>query len=409
MQLQAVPSPSTPSGNGNGNGNGDGAGSELEEAVGGLTENVSEGSGALLAYLSDLDSQTLWAVGAGGAVFALLYLVRWGLGASLKRLAGDDPTAIPAILARIVGRFGAWFFAAVALYTGLMVGGAPDEAVNLARFLLIVAAIVQVASVAQEFALSLLRRSAHSTRRGHRDQAALNSAINVLKWFINVAIWSVALLLILDNVGIDVTAMVAGLGIGGIAIGFAAQGVFRDLFAALSIILDKPFRKGDFISTDGILGTVEEIGMKTTRIRALSGEQLVIGNNQLLELTIQNYGRMRERRVVVPVSVTYQTSPDKLREGRRLLQRAVEETEDSRFDRCNLCALGASSLDFELVFWVNSPDYARYMELQEMVLMGIIEAFHGAGIEFAYPTRTLHLAAPDGTGVDLREIVREAA
>ena len=206
-----------------------------------------------------------------------------------------------------------------------------------------------------------------------------------------VVLWAVVLLLVLDNLGIEVTALIAGLGVGGIAIALAVQNVLGDLFASLSIILDKPFVIGDFIIVGEHLGSVETIGLKTTRIRSLSGEQLIFSNNDLLSSRIRNYGRMFERRVVFSVGVTYQTPREKLEKIPRILRESVEAQEQIRFDRAHFKAFGDFSINFEIVFYVLSPDYTRYMDIQQAINLKIHERFEAEGIEFAYPTQTLHL------------------
>jgi small-conductance mechanosensitive channel len=199
----------------------------------------------------------------------------------------------------------------------------------------------------------------------------------------------VALLLILDNLGIDITALVAGLGVGGIAVALAVQNILGDLFASLSIVLDKPFAVGDFIIIDDYLGSVEHVGLKTTRLRSLSGEQLVMSNADLLSSRIRNYGRMYERRIVFSLGVTYQTPRDKLKKIPGIIRDAVEAQDQTRFDRSHFKGYGSFSLDFETVYHVLQPDYNLYMDIQQAVNFAIHERFEAEGIEFAYPTQTL--------------------
>ena len=217
------------------------------------------------------------------------------------------------------------------------------------------------------------------------------AAMDVLSFVVRVAIWSVVLLLMLDNLGVDVTALVAGLGVGGIAIALAAQNILGDLFASLSIVLDKPFVVGDFLIIGEHLGTVEKVGIKTTRLRSLSGEQLVFSNNDLLSSRVRNFGRMYERRIVFSIGVTYQTSADQLKRIPELLKQAVEAQDDVRFDRAHFQKYGDFALIFEIVYYVKSSDYATYMDIQQAINLKIFRDFEEAGIEFAYPTQTLYL------------------
>jgi small-conductance mechanosensitive channel len=204
-------------------------------------------------------------------------------------------------------------------------------------------------------------------------------------------LWAVVALLALDNMGFDITALVAGLGVAGIAVGLAVQNILGDLFASLSIVLDKPFVIGDFIVVDNLPGTVERIGIKTTRVRSLSGEQLVFSNADLLKSRIRNYRRMTERRVVFSVGVTYETGEEKLGTIPGILRGIVEAQGNVRFDRAHFQSFGDSALVFEVVYYILTPDYSRYMDIQQEINFAIHRRFTAEGISFAYPTRTLWL------------------
>ncbi|MCA9299145.1 MAG: mechanosensitive ion channel family protein [Phycisphaerales bacterium] len=207
-----------------------------------------------------------------------------------------------------------------------------------------------------------------------------------------ILIWAVVVLLALDNVGIDVTALVAGLGVGGIAVALAAQNILGDLFASLSIALDRPFVIKDFLVIGEFKGTVEEIGLKTTRLRSLSGEQLVFSNADLLNSRIKNFGRMFERRVAFSVGVTYQTPRSQLEAIPGLIREAIEEHGDKvRFDRSHFQAFGDSAILFETVYFVLTADYLAYMDIQQRINLRLHEEFENRDIDFAYPTQTIHL------------------
>lgn len=213
-----------------------------------------------------------------------------------------------------------------------------------------------------------------------------------LRWLILIAAYAVIFLLALQNLGVDVTAMIAGLGIGGIAIALAAQNVLGDLFASLTISLDKPFVVGDFIVVGTEMGTIEAIGLKTTRVRSLSGEQLVFSNSDLLGSRIRNFKRMEQRRVVFAFGVVYSTPPEQLEEIPSIVRRAVEAQPNARFDRCHFHRFGNSSLDFETVYHVGTRDFNPHMDVQQAVHLAIARAFLERGIEFAFPTQTIYLA-----------------
>ena len=221
------------------------------------------------------------------------------------------------------------------------------------------------------------------------------ATLNLIAFIARIAVWSLVVLLALDNLGIDITALVAGLGIGGIAVALAVQNILGDLFASLSIVLDKPFVIGDFLIVGDLMGTVEHVGLKTTRVRSLSGEQLVFSNADLLNSRIRNYGRMYERRVVFKIGVTYETPREKLKRIPGIIREIIEGRENTRFDRSHFQEYAAYSLNFETVYYVLSPDYAVYMDIQQDIYFELHERLEQEGVEFAYPTQKLFL---EGTG-----------
>lgn len=238
---------------------------------------------------------------------------------------------------------------------------------------------------------------------------SLATAMGALGFVLKLALWSVLAITALANLGVDITAFVASLGIGGIAIALALQNVLGDLFASLSIVLDKPFVIGDFVIVDDLVGTVEHVGLKTTRIRSISGEQLVVSNADLLSSRIRNYKRMSERRIAFTFGVTYDTPPAALRGIPGLVARVVRDQEHTRFDRCHLKALAAHSLDFETVYYLTVPDYEAYMDVQQAVNLALIEAFADDGIEFAFPTQTLYVVGADGAGNGAADMAADGA
>lgn len=204
-------------------------------------------------------------------------------------------------------------------------------------------------------------------------------------------VWSILFVIALDNIGVEVTTVITGLGIGGIAIALAAQGVLRDLFASIAIVLDRPFRTGDFVVIEDMYGTVERVGVKTTRMRSLSGEQLVFGNDDLLASRIRNYGRMEARRVLFTFGVTYDTPPEQLEAIPQMVREAIESQPGTRFDRAHFRGYGESALEFETVYYMLNADYDAYMDVQQAVNLRLLRRFREEGIEFAFPTRTLHV------------------
>jgi small-conductance mechanosensitive channel len=211
------------------------------------------------------------------------------------------------------------------------------------------------------------------------------------------------LLLALDNLGVDITALVAGLGVGGIAVALAVQNVLGDLFASLSITLDRPFVLGDFIIVGDYLGNVERIGVKSTRLRSLGGEQIIVSNADLLNSRVRNYGRMDERRVLFTLGVTYETPRKKLERIPAMVREIIEHQQHARFDRCHFAKYGDFALGFEAVYYVLSPDYNLYMDIQQAINFAIHAAFEDAQIEFAYPTQKLWMAQVAQTSANAAE------
>ncbi len=255
-------------------------------------------------------------------------------------------------------------------------------------FALLMVATLQVAIWANRMVTAYIAFYSESKMQ---DNPGAVSAIQGMSFIARLIIWSIALLLLIDNLGYDVTALVAGLGIGGIAVALALQNILGDLFSSLSIVLDKPFVIGDFIIVGELMGVVEKIGLKTTRVRSLSGEQLIFSNTDLLSSRVRNYKRMQERRVPFNFGVLYQTTPEQLEAISPKIQAIIEGIDHTRFDRAHFKGFGPSSYDFEIVYYVLSADYAAYMDIQQKINLSICRWFEQAGIEFAYPTRTVYL------------------
>jgi small-conductance mechanosensitive channel len=271
------------------------------------------------------------------------------------------------------------------------------------RVILIVGVLLQ----AGFWGMGVINYVAQRWRRRQLDHdPSMATAVGAMAFIAKAGLWAVLVVTALANMGVDITAFVASLGIGGIAVALALQNVLGDLFASLSIVLDKPFVIGDFIVTGDVVGTVENVGLKTTRLRALSGEQLVVSNSDLLSSRIRNFKRMAERRIVFKFGVIYDTPPDTLRRIPDTVRSAVESNENARFDRCHFHAFGDSSLDFETVYYVTVPDYNAYMDVQQAVNLELVERFGEADIEFAFPTRTLYVLEPGGAAADAESALR---
>lgn len=226
--------------------------------------------------------------------------------------------------------------------------------------------------------------------KGNNAEAQVKQARGILI-IINIVIWLIGIVFLIDNLGYNITTIITGLGIGGIAIALAAQTVLGDLFSYFVIFFDKPFETGDFIIIGDKMGTVEYIGIKTTRLRALGGEQLIVSNTDLTNSRVQNYKRMEKRRIVASIGVIYETSAEKLRKIPGIIQHIITSHPDTQFDRAHFTEFGDFSLNFEVVYYILSADYNLYMDRQQSIGLAIFEAFQKEEIEFAYPTQKLLL------------------
>ncbi len=236
--------------------------------------------------------------------------------------------------------------------------------------------------------------STYMRKKGHSDSK--QKEIKGITTVLNFLIWTIGFVFLLDNLGFNISAVIAGLGIGGIAIALAAQTILGDLFSYFIIFFDRPFEIGDFITVGDKAGAVEYIGIKTTRLRAIGGEQLVFSNKDLTNSRIHNYKKMEKRRVVFSIGVIYQTKAAQLAEIPGIVKNIITNQEDSVFDRGNFSSFGDSSLNFEFVYYVNGADYNKYMKIQESINLKIFEEFEKRNIEFAYPTQTLFLTKDSG-------------
>lgn len=349
-------------------------------------------------WLRHDSEKALIAVAVALALYALFAGVRWGL----CRLFGEGHavTSWRGFTRRIVHKTRSPFIAVLAAQIVGNLSGAPAPLLRVIGIAFTISFAIQGAIWVREVVLALVER-----RTAGEDSESLSDAVNVITVLVNVVVWILALILVLDNLGVNVTALVAGLGVGGIAIGLAAQGIFSDLFAALAILFDRPFRVGDVISYGGNTGRVEAIGLKTTRIRALSGEQLVMANTKLLDQQVSNLRRIEERRVVLHIGIIYQTPPDVVAAVPAAIEAIIAGQPDTRFDRAHFYNFGASSLDFEIVFFVTRPEIEVMMATRQAVCLGIIRRFAAMRVEFAYPTQTSFTAAPDGTLIDPRPML----
>ncbi len=284
-----------------------------------------------------------------------------------------------------------WVYSLVAAYVAVNLFSLPGWLDTAFSAVVYAAVIWQVIEIGLHFVRYGTRRLVEKDEDGDGmvdpNAATASDMINLIA---RIVLYVFGLIFILSNLGIEVTSLIAGLGIGGIAIAFALQGILSDLFASFSIYFDKPFRIGDFIIIGTDMGTVEKIGIKTTRLRTLQGEELVVSNAELTTARVQNFKKMEERRIVTEFGITYETPPEKVRAIDGMVKELVDRVEHIRFDRVHFKAFGDSALIFELVYYVESDDYAQYMDAQEQFNLGLLEAFTEQSIDFAYPTQTIY-------------------
>lgn len=304
-----------------------------------------------------------------------------------------DHVSWKGIIASVLARTGMLFMIVAAIEIVVSHTDVPGPLARMVDIAFIIVAAFQAAAWARELILGII----YSKVEEDAGETTLGNAYNIIRVLVSVAAFALALIVILDNLGVNVTTLVAGLGVGGIAIGLAAQGIFSDLFAALSIVFDRPFRRGDTIRYGTTTGTVEKIGLKTTRIRSITGEQVIMANTKLLEQEVHNIAEAHSRRIVIPIGVIYQTPADKLKRMRAIVTKATDPYEEIEVLRCICTGFGDSSINFELVYDHTHDDWNQIVGTQSQICIRILELFAEEGIDFAYPTQTTFTAAPDGT------------
>jgi small-conductance mechanosensitive channel len=336
----------------------------------------------------------LWLVAGAvlvGSIGALLLLKRL-IARRIAGLATRTATRLDDALIDLVQRTKFFFVTATAAFIASQVLALPGEVERIIRIAAVVAVLLQLAIWGNGL-ITFWTRQFIQTGSGV-DPGSV-TAVTALGFVARGLVWVIVFLLALANLGINVTALITGLGIGGIAVALAVQSSLSDVLGALSIVVGKPFVVGEFIIVGDSLGTVEYVGLRTTRLRSLSGEELTVPNKHLLENRIRNMTRMRERRVVLQIGVTYETPRQALEGIPAAIRETIQAREGTRFERAHFKGFGAYSLDFEAVYWILNPDYTVFMDAQQAINLEIMRRFEADGIEFAYPTqREIHLGLP---------------
>jgi len=301
----------------------------------------------------------------------------------LEKLAAKTETDLDDILIETLGKLKWTIFLIIILIAAPTLLEAGGKIATFSRYAIIIILTyqgVRIAGILIDYATTKAT-----------EKADHSSFIKPFGTVAKVAAWIVGGVLILSNLGYDVTSLVAGLGIGGIAIALALQNVLSDIFSSLSIYFDKPFKPGDYIRIDDQEGTVQSIGIKTTRLTSVQGEELVIPNNTLVSSNIQNFGKVKKRRIQFTVGICYETPVEKIKEAKEIITKVIKKTNDTEFDRVFFKTMAESNLKFDIVYFVQSGNYKDYLTVQENMNLEIMKQFEKAGIHFAYPTQTLHI------------------
>ena len=331
-----------------------------------------------------------WLIAAGVFV-VMIVVVRAVIGIGLRRvkaIAAKTETDVDDLVTELLEKTKFLFVALVALYAGARSLTLPPEVDDFLSTILVLGFLIQGAFWANGMVNYMLESWA---RQKFEADPTISTALGSVGFLIRFAVWATFVMLALDNLGINIGPLVASLGIGGVALALALQGILGDLFASLTIIFDKPFAVGDYIQVGDLAGTVQHVGLKSTRIRASSGEQLVFSNADLLGSRIRNFQNRQERRCAFTLGVTYDTSSEKLERIPDMIRKIIESRENTRFDRSFFMTFGDSALNFETVYYMLVPDFQTYGETHHAINLEIFRTFAEEGIEFAYPTQTVYL------------------
>lgn len=305
----------------------------------------------------------------------------------LQKIASNATSSIVDLILVLLKKTNSLFLLFLSFYIGgkfLALPPQGDQAINVVMIIVLWLQVGIWAAAAVKY--WFMERNLNET------DGRQKTNLSIINTLAKIFIWSVILILVLDSIpSIEITALIASLGIGGIAVGLAVQNILEDLFSSVSIALDKPFMIGDFISVGDFSGSVEHIGLKSTRLRSISGEQLIFSNSDLLNSRIQNYKRMERRRVAIKVGVTYQTKLEQLKTIPQIIKTIVSAIDSISFERANLTTFGDFSIDFDFSYYVESSDFQFHLDAQEQILIQLYEKFAQENIEFAYPTQTVFI------------------
>lgn len=348
--------------------------------MGNLQNLFSENS--ITPYLTAIMISTL-------VMISLLILKKVGL-KRLSKLASRTPFALDDFIVKLLAGTRNLFLLALSIYTGTRLLDLTENLNEIIRLSMIFIMLLQVGFWINSVITYVIQKEVQKTK--DENAASQATTLSALGTVAKGVVWAVVIIVVLDNMpGVEIGTLIASLGITGIAVGLAVQNILSDLFASLSIALDKPFVIGDAIVVGDFTGTIEKIGLKSTRVRSISGEQLVFSNSDLLSSRIRNYQRMDRRRVVLPLGLSYKTSYEKIKAIPTMVEEVFQKVDNCTFARAHFKEFGQSALNYEVVYWIESADYSLFMDIQQEVGLEIIKRFGEEGIEFAYPTHTVIL------------------
>jgi len=341
----------------------------------------------LMPFLRNSPTEYFWALGVFVSSLVFLRIFKYVIVKNLKKLAKNTKSRLDDWLIDMLDVH--WpFYVFLSIYFAVQWIIIPDFIDKAINYILIFIAVYYVINGFQKIIEHSTARMIEKKKERSEQDAHM---IHLMSKFIKISLWIIAILFVLSNFGINVSTLIAGLGIGGIAIAFALQSVLADIFASFSIYLDKPFIVGDFIIVGTDMGTVEKIGIKTTRIKTLQGQELIVSNKELTETRVNNYKKMERRRIVFKFGVTYNTPSTKLKKIPTVIGDIFKKIKLAELDRAHWKNFGDSSLEFEIVYYVNTAEYLDYMNIQQEVNLAIKNRFEKMKIEMAYPTQTLYI------------------
>jgi len=324
------------------------------------------------------------AIGVFLAVFIAMKVMRKHVVERMLKLSRRTNTKIDDVVTSFLKGIKTPVYLLIAFFVALQGIEVPESLNLIVHIAILVVVVSQVTTLLEEVFVMMLGAQFRKTNPA-------SELPGIFRIGIRLILWSVGGLLILSNAGVDITSLIAGLGIGGLAISLALQGILSDLFASFSLAVDKPFEIGDFIIVGEHKGTVRHIGMKTTRLTALEGEEIVISNAELTSARVQNYKKMKKRRIIMSIGVTYDTTSEKIALANTIIKEAVSSHESVEFDRSHFKTFGDSALLYEIVFYMLTSDYAVYMDIQQAINVEIHKRFAEEGIEMAFPTQTVYV------------------